>query len=61
MDEWLTAAEIAAELKVHVMTVYRLIHGGRLGAVKVGRSYRVKKSEFDSYLKEARTGGSARI
>jgi excisionase family DNA binding protein len=48
--EWLTVAEIATELKVHVMTVYRLIHGGRLEAVKVGRSYRVEKSKLEKYL-----------
>lgn len=53
--EWLTVAEISRELKVHVMTVYRLINGGKLGAVKVGRSYRVQRTEFERYLKEART------
>lgn len=53
--EWLTVAEISRELKLHVMTVYRLINGGKLEAVKVGRSYRVQRTEFERYLREART------
>lgn len=51
----MTVAEISQELKLHAMTVYRLINAGKLEAVKVGRSYRVAKSEFDRYLREART------
>ena len=51
----MTVAEISQELKLHAMTVYRLINAGKLEAVKVGRSYRVSKSEFDRYLREART------
>jgi excisionase family DNA binding protein len=54
-QEWLTVAEISQELKLHAMTVYRLISAGKLEAVKVGRSYRVSRSEFDRYLREART------
>lgn len=58
--EWLTVDEIRRELKVHAMTVYRLINGGKLGAVKVGRSYRVARSDFERYLKGARTNGDPR-
>lgn len=54
-QEWLTVAEISQELKLHAMTVYRLINAGKLEAVKVGRSYRVARSDFDRYLREART------
>jgi excisionase family DNA binding protein len=32
------------------MTVYRLIHGGRLRALRVGKSYRVRESDLDTYL-----------
>ncbi len=58
--EWRTVASIATELDLHTMTVYRLISSGRLTAVKVGRSYRIKESDFQAYLKGARTGGDAR-
>lgn len=53
-QEWLTVDEVRIELRVHAMTVYRLIKSGRLGAVRVGRSYRIKKSDFEKYLREAR-------
>lgn len=49
-QEWLTVTEIKTELRVHAMTVYRLIHAGRLDAVKVGRSYRVRRADLDRYL-----------
>ena len=38
---FLTVAEVAALMRVSKMTVYRLVHGGTLPAVRVGRSFRV--------------------
>ncbi len=32
------------------MTVYRLIKGGDLPAVRVGRSFRVSATDVDAYL-----------
>lgn len=46
----LTAGEVADLLRVSTMTVYRLIRGGELKAVRVGRSYRVRQDELDAYL-----------
>ena len=46
----LTAGEVADLLRVSTMTVYRLIRGGDLTAVRVGRSYRVKQADLDDYL-----------
>ncbi len=46
----LTAGEVADLLRVSTMTVYRLIRGGELPAVRVGRSYRVRSDDLDSYL-----------
>ena len=34
-------AEVATVMRVSKMTVYRLVHGGELPAVRVGRSFRV--------------------
>jgi len=59
-QEWRTVRSIADELKVHTMTVYRLINSGRLPASKVGRSYRVKESDLRKYLREGEDDGSAR-
>jgi excisionase family DNA binding protein len=32
------------------MTVYRLVQSGQLPAVRVGRSYRIREEDVDSYL-----------
>ncbi len=47
---FLTAAEVAGQLRVSTMTVYRLIKAGRLAAVRVGKSYRVREDDVDRYL-----------
>lgn len=46
----LTAAEVAEQLRVSTMTVYRLIRSGELPAVRVGRNYRVRADDLDEYL-----------
>lgn len=49
-DELLTAAEVADRLRVSTMTVYRLIRGGELAAVRIGRNYRVREADLSDYL-----------
>jgi excisionase family DNA binding protein len=52
---FLTVAEVAAIMRVSKMTVYRLVHGGELAAVRVGRSFRVPQPAVRDYLSGART------
>ncbi|GGC09041.1 helix-turn-helix domain-containing protein [Cellulomonas carbonis] len=47
---YLTVAEVADTMRVSRMTVYRLVHGGELPAVRVGRSFRVPQDALDAYL-----------
>jgi len=47
---YLTVAEVASQVRVSNMTVYRLIKAGELGAVRVGKSYRVREDDVDRYL-----------
>jgi excisionase family DNA binding protein len=47
---FLTVAEVAALMRVSNMTVYRLIKAGDLGAVRVGKSYRIREDDVDRYL-----------
>ena len=47
---FLTVGEVAALLRVSNMTVYRLISGGQLAAVRVGKSYRIREDDIDKYL-----------
>lgn len=51
--KFLTVAEVAAMMRVSKMTVYRLVHGGDLPAVRVGRSFRVQESDVDEYIRKS--------
>jgi excisionase family DNA binding protein len=48
----LTVAEVAAAMRVSNMTVYRLIKGGELPAVRVGKNYRLRESDLERFLEE---------
>lgn len=50
---FLTIAEVAAMMRVSKMTVYRLVHGGDLPAVRVGRSFRVREEDAHDYIKKS--------
>jgi excisionase family DNA binding protein len=52
-SKFLTVAEVAAMMRVSKMTVYRLVHGGDLPAVRVGRSFRVLEKDVDEYLRKS--------
>ena len=47
---FVTVAEVADQLRVSNMTVYRLVQSGQLAAVRVGRSYRIREDDVDRYL-----------
>ncbi len=46
----LTVAEVADVLRVSNMTVYRLIKAGQIGAIRVGKNYRIPQADLDDYL-----------
>ena len=50
---FLTVAEVAGLMRVSRMTVYRLVHDGRLPAARVGRSFRVPEQAVHDYLRKA--------
>ena len=47
---FLTASEAAEQLRVSKMTIYRLIRAGKIPAVQVGKSYRVRVLDLERYL-----------
>ncbi len=53
--EFYTAGELAAKLEVNIMTIYRYIKAKRLHAYKIGKEFRIEKSEFQRFLKKTRT------
>jgi excisionase family DNA binding protein len=54
-SRFVTVAEVASQLRVSNMTVYRLVQAGQLPAVRVGRSYRIRPEDVDRYLAEGYT------
>jgi excisionase family DNA binding protein len=50
---FLTVAEVASVMRVSKMTVYRLVHGGVLPAIRVGRSFRVPEQAVHDYLRDS--------
>jgi excisionase family DNA binding protein len=54
-SQFVTVAEVAAQLRVSNMTVYRLIQNGELPSVRVGRSYRIREDDVDRFLSKQYT------
>lgn len=52
--ELVSVREVARRLGVHPETIRRLIHDGRLEAVRIGRVLRVDSSELESFLARQR-------
>ena len=47
----MTVREVATYLRVHPMTVYRLIQRGDLPAIRVGRGWRFNKNRIEQWLR----------
>lgn len=48
--DFYTAQELADTLQVNIMTIYRYIKAKKLRAYKIGKEFRIDKSEFTSFL-----------
>ena len=49
----MTCEEAAAYLRLHTRTVGRLLAQGKLPGVKVGRQWRLRRTDLDAYLRGA--------
>jgi len=60
-DELLTVAEVAAIFRVTLQTIRNWIEWGKLPALRVGRSFRVRREHIDALLDQAQAddGGHA--
>lgn len=54
MDALLSVREVADALGVHPETIRRLIHDGRLDAIRIGRVLRIRRVELDRFLESQR-------
>ena len=50
LSRFMTVAEVATLMRVSTMTVYRLIKAGDIPAVRVGKSYRLREDDVNSFL-----------
>ncbi|MBT4153369.1 MAG: helix-turn-helix domain-containing protein [Candidatus Magasanikbacteria bacterium] len=48
--EFYLVEELAEKLRVSNMTIYRYIKAGKLQAHKIGKEFRISKSEFSQFL-----------
>jgi excisionase family DNA binding protein len=55
-DPFLTPAEVLARLRVNVKTFYRLIGRGELPAVRIGRQWRVRPHDLETWLRRQQRG-----
>jgi excisionase family DNA binding protein len=53
-ETFLTTEEVLEYLNVNLRTVYRLIKAGSIPAVRVGRQWRFRKRDLDSWLESQR-------
>lgn len=53
--EFYKTEELAEKLRVSVMTIYRYIKAGKLKAYKIGKEFRIDKTEFYSFLNKVKT------
>jgi putative resolvase len=50
-----TPAEIAENLRVNIMTIYRYIRAGKIKAHKLGKEFRIDVKEYERFLKSIET------
>ena len=56
---FLTTEEVLGYLKVTPRTIYRLIRIGELPAVRIGRQWRFRRGDLDSWLDRQRHSASS--
>lgn len=54
-DEFYTTEEIATKLKLNIMTIYRYIKADKLKVYKIGKEFRIERSEFERFMNKAKT------
>jgi excisionase family DNA binding protein len=54
-SELMTVGEVARLCQIHEVTVRRHIRNGRLRAVRIGRSLRVRRDDFERYVEDEPT------
>lgn len=54
-EEWYRTETVAKMLDVNIMTIYRYIKAKKIVAYKIGKEYRIKKTDYEDFLKSVKT------
>ena len=57
----MTVEQVAAYLQLNKLTVYRYIREGRIPAARLGKAYRVRKSDVDAFLESQKLRKPVRV
>lgn len=55
-DEIMTVSEVATYFKISEVTTYKLVQEGKIPAFRIGRHWRVKKSDLGEYIEKLKQG-----
>ena len=53
-NKLLTPEQVAEILQVHVLTVYSYLRRGKLGAIRLGRTYRIVPKDLELFIESNR-------
>lgn len=59
--EIMTVEQVASYLQLSKMTVYKYIREGKLPAAKIGKSYRIQRSDVEAFLEGAKQGRTGHL
>jgi len=54
-EKFLTTEQVAEILQVHPFTILKFLKDGRLNGIKLGRVYRIKQSDVETFIEERMT------
>jgi excisionase family DNA binding protein len=60
IEQFFTTEQVAKLLQVHPFTILKFIKQGKLNGVKIGRMYRIKESDVQTFLQERVTSASSK-
>ena len=58
-EKWLTPDDVAGELDIGKMTVYRLLDAGTIPSYRFGRLYRIRPQDLEAYIRDSRVPAKA--
>ena len=59
-EQLLTPQEVSDYLRVGLRTVYNWIKKGELPAIRLGKTYRIERTDFDHFLRQRKTVRTSR-